>query len=344
MDELKTLLREHLRDHPAAEITDAVKFLYQNEFGGGHLMTEPEKVLGWLREEMASCQETDAPLFESIGNGIVRVNLYPAAGRISPETLFQMFEISARKIQGDGERFQEKLALLYDMGFDRGEVDAYLNEYEARGYPAVSHTEAYRQVYSPAYRVIREEYARYFEAFSAIDRFSRFMGPVIVGIDGMCGSGKTTLAGCLTEVYEANLFHADDYYLPPEKRTPQRFAVPGANMERERLAAEVLIPLAHGQPVTARKYDCDADVLEPPVTYPDRRVNIIEGSYSLHPELRDFYTLKIAVRTDPTTQLTRIAGRDPEQIGDFREKWIPLENDYFGTMGVFECADIIVDT
>ena len=344
MNELKELLQAHLRDHPAAEVGDAVKFLYQNEFGGGHLIIQPEKVLNWLREEMAECKPTDEPLFEPIGNGLVRVNLYPAAGRISPETLFSMFVLSAQKIRGDMGRFKEKLALVYDLGFDRETVDAYLTGYAAAGYPAVSHSEAYRAAYVPAYRVIREEYARYFEAFSAIDRFSRFVGPVIVGIDGMCGSGKTTLAGLLAEVYDANLFHADDYYLPPEKRTPERFAAPGANMERERLAAEVLVPLTRGESVTARKYDCDADVLEPPVAYPGKRVNIIEGSYSLHPELRDFYTLKIAVRTDPATQLARIGGRDPEQIEDFREKWIPLENDYFGTMGVFESADLIIET
>lgn len=31
----------HLKTHPEAEVQDAVKFLYQASFGGGHFLSDP---------------------------------------------------------------------------------------------------------------------------------------------------------------------------------------------------------------------------------------------------------------------------------------------------------------
>ena len=36
MEELKTILREHAKHYPQMQPTNAVKLIYQNEFGGGH--------------------------------------------------------------------------------------------------------------------------------------------------------------------------------------------------------------------------------------------------------------------------------------------------------------------
>ena len=32
----------HLKTHPEAEMQDAVKFLYQASFGGGHFLSDPD--------------------------------------------------------------------------------------------------------------------------------------------------------------------------------------------------------------------------------------------------------------------------------------------------------------
>ena len=42
------------------------------------------------------------------------------------------------------------------FSFDISRLDAYLREYGAAGYPVVSHSEAYRKAYAPAYRVVVE--------------------------------------------------------------------------------------------------------------------------------------------------------------------------------------------
>lgn len=341
--ELADILTREAR-RPGFQIRDAVKLLYQNEFGGGHLIADTKAALERLKSEMAGCGDTGEALITDIGNGVVRVNLSPAAGKVAPETLFQIFALSSKEKRGDLERFKAKLALLYGLGFDPAEVDSFLNGYAAAGYPMLSHSESYRAANKPAYRVITAEYARFLDVFSGIDRLSRFAGPVVIGIDGMCAAGKSTLGAALAEIYDAALFHADDYFLPSPLRTAERLSEPGGNLHRERLLSEVLLPLARGEKVVTRRFDCGKMALEPPIEHTPRRINIVEGSYSLHPELRDFYTLKIALRTAPDTQLRRLKARDPMRVNDYVNRWVPLENRYFEACGVYAAADLVIET
>ena len=40
MFELERILRQHADSYPLLQPTDAVKLIYQNEFGGGHLIRD----------------------------------------------------------------------------------------------------------------------------------------------------------------------------------------------------------------------------------------------------------------------------------------------------------------
>ena len=164
MEELEQILREHAKRYPLMQPCDAVKLIYQNEFGGGHLIRDEQACLNYLRREYAD-QEKDptAPLYEDIGNGIVRVNL----AAVKPEDLEQLgrdFIRSAAKHKGTLDSFLNKLEVLQTLtsegvfAFDLDALNAYLSEYTAAGYPAVSHSEQYRQAYKPAYRIIRNAY------------------------------------------------------------------------------------------------------------------------------------------------------------------------------------------
>ena len=338
-EELSRLLREHLNSHPAAQLRDAVKFIYQNEFGGGHLITDPSAAFARLEAELAACAPSDEPLFEPLGNGLARLNLYPASKLLSASTIFKMFEYSSRKHFGSMESFEEKLSVL-----ESAEDGGFLRQYMAAGCPALSHSEEYRAAYIPHYRVISAVFVNFFDIFSAIDRLSSSRLPMILGIDGMCASGKSTLARLVGEIYDANVFHADDFFLPPDMRTEERFAEAGGNMHRERLLEEVLIPLSGDRAVTFRPFYCGSQRLLPPVSYPKKAINIVEGSYSLHPDLRSFYTLTAVLKTDSRTQLARIKERDPHLTDMFTSRWIPMENRYFDTFGIFQKADMVFET
>lgn len=63
--------------------------------------------------------------------------------------------------------------------------------------------------------------------------------PVIIGIDGRCAAGKSTLALLLSEQPDATIFHMDDFYLQGRQRTYERFNEVGGNVDYERFAKEV---------------------------------------------------------------------------------------------------------
>ena len=341
-----SLLRDHLRSHPAAEIREGVKFLYQSEFGGGHMISDHTMVLERLRNELAECGVGDDPLSEPLGNGLCRINLRALRGKLAPETLSSMFIATANSVQGSLDSFKIKLSALYSTSFSHEDTEKYLVSYKANGYPAVSHSEAYRKAYSPAYRVIKQYYADFFELFSIIDSLlSNSDSNVIVGIDGDCGSGKTTLGELLRDTYGANLFRADDYFLPPEIRTAKRLSEPGGNMHRERLLSEVLEPISTGSFAVTRRFDCSVSALLPRVEHTKKRLNIIEGSYCLHPLLRNYYTVRVFLKTSPENQKARIVSRNGEEAYKrFESQWIPMEKSYFSACNVEKCADIVFET
>ena len=160
MEELKKILREHAKRYPLMRPTDAVKLIYQNEFGGGHLIRDEQACLNYLRREYADLEkDPTAELYEDIGNGIVRVNLAAVKGEDLAQ-LGQDFIDSAAKHKGTLDSFLNKLEVLQNLAeegvfaFDMNALSAYLCEYKAAGYPAVSHSPEYRQAYKPAYRII----------------------------------------------------------------------------------------------------------------------------------------------------------------------------------------------
>lgn len=163
MKELETILRSHAVRYPLMEPTDAVKLIYQNEFGGGHLIRDEQTCLARLSREYAqTTKNPDLPLYVDIGNGIVRVQLAAVAEK-DLEALGRRFIRSAAAHKGSMARFREKLAVLRRLtgegvfSFTPEQLQAYLQEYEAQGCPAVSHSPRYRTVYAPAYRIVRKQ-------------------------------------------------------------------------------------------------------------------------------------------------------------------------------------------
>ena len=162
METLEQVLRRHARKYPMMQPTDAVKLIYQNVFGGGHLIKNREACLRALQWEYENTpQEQHAPLLESIGNGLVRVMLNAIDGSgYSIRQLGDDFIRSCEVHKGNLNGFLIKLDVLRKVtafgafGFTPEELEAYLEAYKEAGYPMVSHSEQYRQAYKPAYRIL----------------------------------------------------------------------------------------------------------------------------------------------------------------------------------------------
>ena len=165
---------------------------------------------------------------------------------------------------------------------------------------------------------------------------------VIIAIDGPSATGKTTFAKNIKKHFDCNVFHMDDFFLRPEQRTPERFSETGGNVDYERFWEEVLIPLKSGKPFSYRPFDCGTFQLTDPVSVMPKKLNIIEGTYSLHPYFRDVYDLKIRLTISPELQRQRILERPEFLHQRFFEEWIPMENLYFEGFAISEKCHIIL--
>lgn len=344
MGMMEEILLKHFERYPQMQMEDAVKLLFQSEFGGGHMIANPGKSLAWIRQEWElQCGQTAGGPVEEIGDGICRIYLSALDQGLALETLNQMFVRTADLKMGKCDRFEKKLGILLEcceqgkLPFDPNVLMEYLSAYQAQGYPPVSHSSTYREQYHPAYRVVAESYARFYHVFLEIDRALRNAGDdqVIVAIDGMCGSGKSTLGRLLGEIYDCNLFHMDDFFLRPEQRTSERMDEIGGNVDYERFGAEIVEHLADPDGFTYRVFDCSAWGLGEYVTVPYKRLNVIEGAYSQHPYFGDAYDLRFFYGIDPLEQENRILKRNGSKMLErFRKEWIPMENRYLAAYGI----------
>lgn len=351
--ELRAVLAAHAQRYPAMAPQDAVKLIYQNEFGGGHMIADPAQSLERLRTEYAAVpRDFAAPLAEDIGNGMARIMLAGLDGQEYPlERLNRDFVRSAALHRGRMGAFLEKLDLLRQMagegafGFSAGELEGYLDGYIPSGCPAVSHSEAYRAAYRPAYRVVCRS-ACLPLLVGEVRGLGERQGRVVIALDGRCASGKTTFAARCAQVFpDCSVFHMDDFFLPFAMRTPERLAQPGGNVDYERALEEVFAPLSRGEDVELRAFDCSDGSFRPAVTYPFRRLNIVEGSYSHHPALAGYSQVKIFLTCSPQVQLGRLAVRESaESLENFKNRWIPMEENYFTGLDVQAGSQVAVDT
>ncbi len=169
-------------------------------------------------------------------------------------------------------------------------------------------------------------------------------GRVVLAIDGHCASGKSTLADALKEIYNCIVFRMDDFFLRPEQRTTERLVEPGGNVDRERFEQEVLIPLSKNESVNYRRFDCSSGKIMPPEEIVPAKLVIVEGAYSMHPELSGYYDLSVFLDISEDLQRERILKRNsPELAQRFFDEWIPMENRYFECMNVKErCSFVVV--
>lgn len=178
------------------------------------------------------------------------------------------------------------------------------------------------------------------DVLEVINEIYKQKGHVTIAIDGRCGSGKTTLANKLKEYLDCHIFHMDDFYLQEYQRTYERYNEPGGNVDRERFKKEVLDPLKNQQDVLYRPIECSSMSISEGTVYPYKPINIIEGSYSCHPELIDDYDMTIFLDIDESLRYKRIEERNgKEALSMFIKKWIPLEEKYFSSFDIQNHCD-----
>ena len=167
---------------------------------------------------------------------------------------------------------------------------------------------------------------------------------IIIAIDGRCASGKTTLASKLSMKLDLNILHMDDFFLRPEQRTKEREFEPGGNVDRERFLEEVLKPLKSSKSFSYRPYDSHIGGLADEIEIQPKSISIVEGSYSCHPALWDYYDLHIFMTVSKEEQINRLQTRNADCLTTFQQKWIPYEENYFAVYNLMESCEIVFTT
>lgn len=346
--EFLAIAREHWAKYPKMEPQDFAKLAYQSEFGPAHMVRSPDKVLEALLAERKEAGPEPIPP-EPIGGGLCRFHITGGLSTLWELPLIgRMFTRTMVQTEGTEAGLLEKLESLADLPVPG--MAEYLALWRREGCPPVHHSEAFRSAYNPHYRVLRLDGARFLPALIPLEKLARDLparrkGPALIAVDGRCGSGKTGFAALASGVLvcSSDVVHMDDFYLPPERRTPDWMEVPAGNMDLERFQREVLRSPDRDGGTACRPYDCQTGRLGEPVELWEP-LTIVEGTYSQHPALAGYYDYKIFLTCDREEQTRRLRAREGDYFPTFDRVWRRLEERYFAACGTEQAADLVVDT
>ena len=166
--ELAVLMQ--LKDYPESSLQDIYKNFYQDRFGPGHAISNPEAVMQYLENELSAMDDAElSQQIELLGweHNFVRIPLSMIkTGEINKEDLNQLFIESAFEIRPEaGEQWKkewqqitriiEKRKLpVKNFSEDKQRIDSLLNENPT---VAIHHSEAFRKHYHPHYRIVRKD-------------------------------------------------------------------------------------------------------------------------------------------------------------------------------------------
>ena len=349
---MKETILEHYKNYPQSELQDFFKLLHQSEFGPGHLIADTKENFKRLVTEHEHLEPTSKEqVIEVLTPHLCRLHLQVLnQSSLSIHTLQRFFELSAAELQGTVKGYEEKIEIFKALcaegalPFDATEVNQFRDKIKVAPLKPIRHSVTYRSAYAPAYRVVDKKFCDVLPLFAQIDELMRQKKHVLVGIDGDCASGKTTLSGLLKAVYDCNIVHIDHFFLRPEQRNDARLAEPGGNIDHERFADEVLNQLQEGKAFSYQPFNCMSGDFDAPIPLSAKQLTIVEGSYSHHPALAAAYDLKVFLSVPEEVQLERILQRNGEAMYErFKKVWIPMEKRYAKAFEIRKHSDLWFD-
>lgn len=158
------LIKEFTRS-PKSKAQDYYKLLFQAVNGAGHMIQNFNNCLEMLDKEMSQIEaDINCPLYNDISLifPLVRVNLSRCkADKIDHRTISKAFFEGAKidtKFDTAGFEtylnFAAKELIKHPFNINEKELEAFIKKIEKFGLPAVHHSETYRKIYKPHYRVI----------------------------------------------------------------------------------------------------------------------------------------------------------------------------------------------
>jgi len=154
-----SIVRSHKERYPEMDVHDVYKLAHQAAMGPGHAVDDPARARGYLERELGGMEDgPPEPLLDPIsGDGeLVRVHLRPyQASRRDIDTLLDAFVRTANEYHGSVEVLEKYWeAARQSELWPLPAMDEFFAGMKMMDFPAVHHSERYRELYRPAYRVV----------------------------------------------------------------------------------------------------------------------------------------------------------------------------------------------
>ncbi len=346
----------HLKTYPLMEPQDVVKLCYQQAFGASHFCDSDKAALTALSKEMDECTaNSNLPLLEPLDSQhhTFRLSLSAAkAAGISPKLLAKAFTLDSKTTPQNSLWFSQALKCLNRLAeddffpFNAKEMQCYLASYQQEGCPVVSHSETFHNAYQPHYRVFGGQIAHLLPLILCIAQKQLQLlanQRLSIALDGFCASGKTTASTLLSEIFDAEVVHMDDFFLPLSLRTDSRLQQAGGNIHYERFSQEVAPHLAVCEPFSYQVFDCCQMNFVRNCKIGSSSVLFVEGAYALHPACNGIYDISAFFEISLELQKYRILQRNGSEMWKkFRDLWIPMEHSYAEAFQIRSKADFII--
>lgn len=167
-EQILTTARQEFELHPKANLRDYYKLFFQAIFGPGHFISNHERTLNFLQQELASATSFEDHLFQKITfvNTFYRVNLKVVKLKlVCLADFFQGF-LKSSSFQAS-QSFSEWISLWHTIATvlkksplkiaDFEEASQQLERNLINNDFVISHSEIYRTTYSPHYRLFTEK-------------------------------------------------------------------------------------------------------------------------------------------------------------------------------------------
>ena len=147
---------------------------------------------------------------------------------------------------------------------------------------------------------------------------------ILIAIDGVAGSGKTTLALKLAhDLSGSSVVHMDDLYDGWNSPLSQKLT--------SRVIAQLLEPLSKELPVSYQMFDWKLNRFTEFKTIPKSNYLILEGVGAAQREFRPYINKIIWVDCDPDLGFQRVIDRDGKQVEQEMIKFLIDQNNHFLT-------------
>lgn len=184
---------------------------------------------------------------------------------------------------------------------------------------------------------------------------------LIIGIDGLGGAGKTTIANSLKQElsnknYNSVILHIDDFINPRNIRYDEAkeewYCYYYIQWRYDYLIKEILMPIKEGIEINKQIeiYDKDNDIyILEQIKIPQGSILLLEGIFLQRKEVREYFDYIVYLDTPEKVRLNRVINRD-KYIGDsediklkYERRYFPAEDKYIEEYHPMENADFVLN-